>query len=80
LDGSSAIFKATNGSDGISDFVNPFSLTSSTAGLSCSFNGGCELSMTGTAGVKTLMRANPKDNYIKVCEQKCDFIDDSSSV
>ena len=79
MDGSSAIFKATNTNEGVKDFVNPFSLTSSTAGLSCSFNGGCELSMTGTAGVKTLIRANPKDNFIKVCEQKCEFIDDSSS-
>lgn len=34
--------------------------------------------MKGTAGVQTLFRANPKDNYIKVCEQKCEFVDDTS--
>jgi hypothetical protein len=34
--------------------------------------------MTGTAGVQTMMRADPKNNYIKVCEQKCEY-DDSKS-
>jgi hypothetical protein len=43
----------TGGADDnmIKNFVNPFSLTSSSSGLSCSFNGGCELQMQGTAGV-----------------------------
>jgi uncharacterized protein YwqG len=50
LDGSESIFSAVNTGDAIKNFVNPFTLASSTS-PNCSFNGGCELSMTGTAGV-----------------------------
>lgn len=35
--------------------------------------------MEGTAGVQTLFRENPAENYIKVCEQKCKYNDASSS-
>lgn len=35
--------------------------------------------MSGTAGIQTLFRENPEENYIKVCEQKCVYDDDSSS-
>jgi hypothetical protein len=35
--------------------------------------------MQGTAGVQTLFRSNPKDNYIKVCEQRCEYNDAASS-
>lgn len=35
--------------------------------------------MTGTAGVQTLFRQNPAENYIKVCEQKCLYDDANSS-
>lgn len=35
--------------------------------------------MEGTAGVQTLLRANPKENYISVCEQRCEFDDAASS-
>jgi hypothetical protein len=73
LDNTEVIFRAINTGDGIKNFVNPFSLTSSSSGLTCSFNGGCELKMSGTAGVQTMLKENPKDNYIKVCEQRCDI-------
>jgi len=79
LDNTNSVFRAVNTGDDIKNFVNPFSLTTSTAGLSCSFNGGCKMEMTGTEGVQTLFRAAPKDNYIKVCEQKCAFNDADST-
>jgi len=73
------IFKAINTGDAINDFVNPFTLGSSTAGASCSFNGGCPISVTGTPGIQTLFRENPKENYINVCEQRCEYDDAASS-
>jgi hypothetical protein len=43
--------RAINKGDEILNKVNPFTMASSSSGLACSFNGGCELTMTGTAGV-----------------------------
>jgi hypothetical protein len=68
LDGAQSVFKAINEGEDIKNFVNPFTLTSSSIGTKCSFNGGCDFSMSGTAGVQTLMRANPDENFIRVCE------------
>jgi hypothetical protein len=79
LDGTDSIFRAINTGDEVKNVINPFTLSSSTSGLSCSFNGGCELSMTGTAGVQTQFRSNPDKNFIKVCEQKCKYNDAASS-
>jgi len=56
LQGTDQIYKSINTGDDIKNFVNPFALSDSSSGLSCSFNGGCELSMQGTAGVQTLFR------------------------
>jgi len=78
LDNADTKFRATNWKQEVQDFVNPFTLASSTSGLSCSFNGGCALNMKGTSGVKTMLKENPKENYIKVCEQKC-VLDDKLS-
>jgi len=79
LDNSPVKFKSINSKEEVKTFVNPFTLASSTSGLECSFNGGCDLTMTGSAGVQTMMRADPKNNYIKVCEQKCEFDDAAST-
>jgi hypothetical protein len=57
---------------------NAFALTTSSTGLSCSFQGGCLYSVSGTEGFTTLLKAAPADNYIKVCERKCTF-DESST-
>jgi hypothetical protein len=43
LDGTETIFKSINTGDDIKDFVNPFTFESGSKGLSCSFNGGCNL-------------------------------------
>lgn len=51
LENTNSIFKTINTGDAIKNFVNEFSLSSSSSGLKCSFNGGCTLSMSGSAGV-----------------------------
>jgi len=51
MEGSDITHKSKNTAEEIKNFVNPFSLTSSSSNLKCSFNGGCELSMTGTPGI-----------------------------
>jgi hypothetical protein len=35
--------------------------------------------MVGTSGVQTLFRTAPKTNYIKVCEQRCEYDDAKST-
>jgi hypothetical protein len=35
--------------------------------------------VTGTPGIQTLFRENPKENYINVCEQRCEYDDAASS-
>jgi hypothetical protein len=79
LDSSEAIYRAINSADAIKNFVNPFTLSSSSSDLSCSFNGGCNLNLKGTAGIQTMLKENPKVNYIKVCEQRCEYDDSNSS-
>jgi len=79
LDNSPTLFYALNTGDFLKNFVNPFKLTSSSKELKCSFNGGCELDMKGTSGVQTLFRSAPKTNYIKVCEQRCEYDDAKST-
>jgi len=70
-----AILPADNGGR----LQNAFALTTSSTGLSCSFQGGCLYSVSGTEGLASLMEAAPADNYIKVCERKCVFVAASST-
>ena len=77
LDGSDTIFRAINSGEAVRDVKNEFSLTSSDA-VSCSFNGGCTLGMKGTAGLKTMLTSKPKENFITVCEQKCEILEAES--
>ena len=35
--------------------------------------------MVGTPGIQTLIKTAPKTNYIKVCEQKCEYDDAKST-
>lgn len=51
VDNSRVIQRAKNTRTAVKNFVNTFALTSSTSGLSCSFNGGCTLNVQGTAGL-----------------------------
>ena len=53
--------------------TNPLSINSgaSTAGLECSFAGGCNYSVAAS-GLSAALKANP-NNYIEICENKCVF-------
>jgi hypothetical protein len=64
-------YKANNAKGTVRDCVNEFKMASSSKNLVCSFNGGCEFEMKGTAGVKTLFDTDPTKNFLNVCEQKC---------
>jgi len=79
LENSNTYFKAVNTAAEVSSFTNKFTFGSSSSGLKCSFNGGCELEMTGTSGVQTLIRDKPAENYISVCEQKCVYENSGST-
>jgi len=49
-------------------------LTSSSAALKCSFEGGCKYEVKATAGLTTLLKNSPTDNYINICEKKCELV------
>ena len=51
LDEAQSVFKAINVAEDLENFINPFTLISSSSDIKCSFNGGCDFSMSGTAGV-----------------------------
>jgi len=71
LENTNNFYKANNAKGTVRDFVNEFKMASSSKNLVCSFNGGCDFEMTGTAGVKTLFDNDPTKSFINVCEQKC---------
>jgi hypothetical protein len=79
LTGTPTVHRAINTNGDLNNFVNPFSLSSSSSGLSCSFNGGCEFTMSGTEGIQTMFREAPKLNRITVCEQECEYNDAAST-
>lgn len=47
-------------------------------GIECSFAGGCLLDIQ-TNGVSSKLAAKPKDNYITVCGERCEFSETSTS-
>jgi hypothetical protein len=54
--------------------ANAITVTSSTADLKCSFEGGCKYEVISTAGLTTLLKNSPADNYINICEKKCELV------
>lgn len=56
--------------------MNESDLTDSTSGLSCSFQGGCSYSVTGTGLTSSLL--NSEVNSIDVCGNPC-LIDEDAS-
>jgi len=50
-------------------------VTSSSSSAKCSFAGGCAYKVEGVKGLTTSLRDLPLENYIKICDQKCKFID-----
>lgn len=51
-------------------------ITASTSGLECSFAGGCTYEVTSD-GLSSLLSND--DNYISVCDERCEFIDSEST-
>ena len=49
------------------------SVTSSTSGLTCSFAGGCNLTINAE-GLSTMLKNDTVNNFISVCDEKCEFI------
>lgn len=60
------------------EITNALTVTSSSQGLTCSFAGGCSLEVTAN-GLATMLKQNPAENYISVCENKCTFDETSTS-
>ena len=57
-------------------------ITDSTSGLECSFAGGCNLEVYGE-GLSSLLKNDTKNNFISVCDEKCEFdenLSDASKV
>lgn len=53
-------------------------ITAATSDVSCSFNGGCPFEVSAK-GLSTLLRGDPENNFITVCDRKCEFQDDAST-
>jgi len=60
------------------ELSNPLDITGSTAGLSCSFNGGCTLDINAK-GLSTLLDGDAENNYVTVCDRECAFDKDAST-
>lgn len=56
---------------------NTILITGASANLQCSFAGGCEYEVH-SAGLSSLMKQNNNDHYIKVCDEKCVYNDNTS--
>jgi hypothetical protein len=53
--------------------ANPFAGVGASGNVGgCSFAGGCEFNIAA-AGLSSLMKADPTNNYVKVCGNTCEF-------
>lgn len=50
---------------------------SATSGLSCSFAGGCNIEVQAP-GLSTILKNDSINNFISVCDAKCEFLEDLS--
>lgn len=48
-------------------------VSSAYTGLECSFAGGCNLEVTAE-GLSTILKNDSVNNFISVCEEKCEFV------
>jgi hypothetical protein len=46
-------------------------------GFECSFAGGCQLEITAE-GLSSILKNDTVNNYISVCDEKCEFIESAS--
>ena len=53
-------------------------MTASSSGLSCSYAGGCTLDVTAQ-GLSSLLKNDPTNNLITICDEQCTYIESSST-
>jgi hypothetical protein len=58
--------------------ANALEITAASKDLTCSFNGGCEFDITAK-GLSTLLRGDPVNNFVTICDRKCIFQDAAST-
>ena len=73
-DASGVAYKATT----TATVTNPLTVSSSSQGLSCSFAGGCLMTVAAN-GLSQMMKSDPTNNFITVCEEKCLLSETDSS-
>jgi hypothetical protein len=52
-------------------------IQSATSGLQCSFAGGCNIEVVAP-GLSTILKNDSVNNFISVCDAKCEFLDNLS--
>lgn len=57
---------------------NALDITAASTDLTCSFSGGCPFDVSAK-GLSTLLRGDPENNFITICDRKCIFQDDDST-
>lgn len=58
--------------------ANALEITAATSDLQCSFNGGCPFEVSAK-GLSTLLRGDPENNFITICDRECIFQDATST-
>jgi hypothetical protein len=57
---------------------NALEITAASTDLTCSFNGGCPFDVSAK-GLSTLLRGDPENNFVTICDRKCIFQDADST-
>jgi hypothetical protein len=60
-----------------SSLLKRLTVSSATSGLSCSFAGGCNIEVQAE-GLSTILKNDSTNNFITVCEEKCEFLESLS--
>jgi len=68
----------THFASGQINISNALEITAASSDLTCSFSGGCPFEVSAK-GLSTLMRGDPKNNFITICDRKCIFQDNDST-
>lgn len=66
------LMSVTHFASGKINIANALEITAATKDSTCSFSGGCPFEVSAK-GLSTLMRGDPKNNFITICDRKCIF-------
>ena len=66
------LMSVTHFASGKINIANALEITAATTDMTCSFNGGCPFEVSAK-GLSTLMRGDPENNFITICDRKCIF-------